>query len=152
MRNLFLAHTGAHLEIAYTMADEDVALRNALSKNFPNALQLSCYFHLLKLLRTHYKNRPGYGEAMTFLRDCHYTTSPENYENVYNEFMRKNSTKVVKYDPDDNPNHTYSDYKPIIDYIIQKLANTSLAKNFQMFLTPPGTSLLMKGMRQRTTL
>lgn len=134
LRTLFFVHTGAELEIAFTMSDEDAALRNALATNFPNAVQLSCYFHLLKLIRTHFKNSPGYVEAITFLRDCHHTFDDEHYLNTYNEFMRKIITKLVKYDNDE-----YLSYKRVIDYVIQKCDYTSPARNFQMFLTPPGT-------------
>jgi hypothetical protein len=45
------------------MSDEDTALRNSLSTNFPTAVQLSCYFHLLKLVKQQFENAPGYEQA-----------------------------------------------------------------------------------------
>ncbi len=126
LRALFLAINGCDLEIAFTMSDEDAALRKALESNFPNSLQLSCYFHLLQNIQKKFKNKPGYVEAVTFIRDCHHTKSYFHYVEVYNNFMEK-------YDTDE-----YLNYRPVVDYLILKCAESSYAKNFQMYLTPSG--------------
>ena len=121
------------------MSDEDAALRNALQSTFPNSLQLSCYFHLLQNVQKKFKNKPGYVEAVTFIRDCHHTMSYFHCVEVYNNFMEK-------YDTEEHMN-----YRAVVDYLTAKCADNSYAKNFQMYLTPPGILLpLIQDMPQRT--
>jgi hypothetical protein len=97
---------------------------NAVAVQWPNTIQLYCFFHLMQLAHVRFQHSPRYWDILCFLRDCHYSNSAEEYDAIWNDFFTEN-------DVEGNAAH------PFCDWIQSTLENDGMLR-WQQFHTPQG--------------
>ena len=73
------------------MTDYDPAMLNAIVTCWPQTIQLYCFFHLQQLCSKRFNQNARYNEMLMFLRDCHYSVSQEDYDQIWNQYMDENN-------------------------------------------------------------
>jgi hypothetical protein len=73
--------------VNFTMCDQSNAIVNALKEHFPDAINLSCYFHILQNIKKHWHGHEKYAKMMLFVKDCHHSKDALDYENIWNVFV-----------------------------------------------------------------
>ena len=87
MNDVFVMVNGYNFSPSWIMADKDEATVNATQIVWPDAMNLMCYFHVMKNIKQHFNGYENYADFVKFVRDIHFSLNEQDMVRKWNIFL-----------------------------------------------------------------